>query len=112
MEYLQMAYFFRSGAGILALNCCPIWTLGLFREKAGDWSIVIPLPGRESRMQLRSGIAVCFVASAIAASTGCATGGTSGGYQTFMQKCLANAKTENERSDCAWKNAERMASGN
>ncbi len=63
-------------------------------------------------MQLRSGIAVCFVASAIAASTGCATGGTSGAYQTFMQKCLANATTENERSDCAWKNAERMASGN
>jgi H+/gluconate symporter-like permease len=63
-------------------------------------------------MQLRSAIAACFVASAIAASTGCATGGTSGTYQTFMQKCLANATTEDERSDCAWKNAERMASGN
>ncbi|TDI91747.1 MAG: hypothetical protein E2O65_11340 [Gammaproteobacteria bacterium] len=63
-------------------------------------------------MQLRSGIAVCFVASAVAASTGCATGGTSEVHQTFMQKCLANAKTEDERSGCAWKNAERMADGN
>ena len=63
-------------------------------------------------MQLRSGIAVCFVASAIAAATGCVTGGASGAHQTFMQKCLANAKTKNERSQCAWKNAERMASGN
>ncbi len=61
-------------------------------------------------MQLRSGIAVCFVVSTIAAS-GCATGGTSGAYQSFMQKCLANAKTEDERSECAWKNADRMASG-
>ncbi len=112
MDYLQIAYFFRPGAGICASNCCPIWTWGLFREKAGDWSIVMPLLGRESRMRLRSGIAVCFVASAIAASTGCATGGTSEVYQTFMQKCLANAKTKDERSQCAWKNAERMASGN
>jgi len=63
-------------------------------------------------MQLRSGIAVCFVASAIAASTGCATGDTSEVHQTFMQKCSANASTEAERSDCAYENADRMASGN
>ncbi len=63
-------------------------------------------------MQLRSGIAVCFVASAIAASTGCATGGTSEAHQTFMQKCLANAKTKDQHSDCAWENADRMAGGN
>ena len=62
-------------------------------------------------MQLRSGIAVCFVASAIAAATGCVTGGASGAHQTFMQKCLANAKTEDARSDCAWQNADRMAGG-
>ncbi len=62
-------------------------------------------------MPLRSGIVVCFVASAIAASTGCATGGTSEVHQSFMQKCLANAKTEGERSECAWKNADRMAGG-
>ncbi len=111
MDTLQIAYFFRSGAAMYASYGCPIWTWGLFREKAGDWSIVIPLLGRESRMQLRSGIAVCFVASAIAVSAGCATGGTSGTYQTFMQKCLANAKTEDDRSECAWQNAERMASG-
>jgi hypothetical protein len=29
-----------------------------------------------------------------------------------MQKCTEAAKTEEERSNCAWKNAERMASGN
>jgi len=62
-------------------------------------------------MPLRSGIVVCFVASVIAAATGCVTGGTSEVRQTFMQKCLANAKTENERSECAWKNADRMAGG-
>ncbi len=62
-------------------------------------------------MQLRSGIVVCFVVSTIAAASGCATGGTSGAHQSFMQKCLANAKTENERSECAWKNADRMAGG-
>ncbi len=63
-------------------------------------------------MQLRSGIAACFVAGAIAASTGCATGGSSEAHQSFMQKCLANAKTKDQRSDCAWENADRMAGGN
>ena len=63
-------------------------------------------------MQLRIGIAVCFVVSAVAASTGCATGGRSEVHQTFMQKCTANASTEEERSDCAYENADRMASGN
>ena len=60
-------------------------------------------------MQLRIGIAVCFVVSAVAAST---TGGRSEVHQTFMQKCTANASTEEERSDCAYENADRMASGN
>jgi hypothetical protein len=62
-------------------------------------------------MQLRSGIAVCFVVTAVAATTGCATAGGSAAQQTFMQKCLANAKTEDERSHCAWENADRMAGG-
>ena len=63
-------------------------------------------------MQLRIGIAVCFVVSAVVASTGCATGGASEVHQTFMQKCTANASTEEERSDCAYANADRMSSGN
>ncbi len=63
-------------------------------------------------MQFKSGIAVCFAVSAVVASTGCATGGTSEVHQTFMQKCTANASTEEERSDCAYENADRMASGN
>ncbi len=59
-------------------------------------------------MQFRIGIIVWSILAAVL--TGCATNGTSGGYTSFMQRCTANAKTEQERSECAWKNAERMAS--
>ena len=48
----------------------------------------------------------------VAALGACASGGSSGGtYKTFMQKCEEAATTEMERSECAWKNAERNASG-
>jgi hypothetical protein len=63
-------------------------------------------------MQFRIGIVIWSMISAGAGLSGCATGGGSGNYQTFMQKCTEAAKTEEERSNCAWKNAERMASGN
>ena len=67
---------------------------------------------RESNMQLRNGIVACLAIGTLAAVAGCATGGTSEVQQTFMQKCRASAETEEERSECAWKNADRMASGN
>jgi len=60
-------------------------------------------------MQLRIGIVICSLA--VAALGGCATGGSSGPNQSFMSQCEANASTEQERSECAWKNAERMAGG-
>jgi hypothetical protein len=59
-------------------------------------------------MQFRIGIVVCSI---IAGAAGCATGGTSGAQATYMQSCTANANTEQERSECAWKNADRMAGG-
>jgi hypothetical protein len=64
-------------------------------------------------MQFRigSGIVVWSIIAASVVLTGCATSGGSGAQTTFMEKCTANAKTEQERSDCAWQNADRMASG-
>lgn len=71
--------------------------------------------GREDEMQFRTaikiGMAVCSLLFASAFLGACATGGGSGGYKTFMQKCEESATTEQERSECAWKNAERNASG-
>lgn len=64
-------------------------------------------------MQFRigSGIVVWSIITASVVLTGCATSGGSGAQTTLMEKCTANAKTEQERSDCAWQNADRMASG-
>jgi len=63
-------------------------------------------------MQFRVAIVVWWIIAASVVLTGCASNGSSGAQTTFMQRCTANAKTEQERSDCAWKNADRMASGN
>lgn len=62
-------------------------------------------------MQRRIGVLVCAIAMAGALVSGCATGGGGGQYQSFMQQCTANAKSEQERSACAWENASRMAAG-
>jgi hypothetical protein len=62
-------------------------------------------------MQLRIGVVVCSIIAAGAALSGCPTGGNSGVQTTSMQRCTAEAKTEQERSECAWKNADRMAGG-
>lgn len=66
-------------------------------------------------MQFRIGSGIEVVAWSIIAAcvvlTGCATSGGSGAQTTFMGKCTTNAKTEQERSDCAWQNADKMASG-
>ena len=62
-------------------------------------------------MSVRVGIVVCSIIVAAAAVTGCATDGSSGAHTSFMERCTQNAKTEQERSECAWKNADRMAGG-
>ncbi len=62
-------------------------------------------------MKFCNGAFWCSIVLVSTAVSGCATGGGSGGYQTFMQKCEAAATTNQERSECAWENAERMASG-
>ena len=62
-------------------------------------------------MQFRNGVIAWAVISACAALTGCATDGSSGGATTFMQRCMAKATTKKQQSDCAYANAERMASG-
>jgi len=62
-------------------------------------------------MQFRVGVLVCSIIAAGAALSGCPTGGNSGVQGSFMQRCTADAKSEQERSECAWKNAERMAGG-
>ena len=61
-------------------------------------------------MQLRIGILICSLAVA-GVALGCATGGSSGPNQSFMSQCEAKAATKQERSECAWKNAERNAGG-
>ena len=48
---------------------------------------------------------------AAGAVTGCATDGSSGTHTSYMERCTQNAKNEQERSECAWKNADRMAGG-
>jgi len=62
-------------------------------------------------MPVRVGIVVCSIIVAAAAVTGCATDGSAGAHTSFMERCTQNAKTEQERSECAWKNADRMAGG-
>lgn len=62
-------------------------------------------------MNFRTRLLYCSITVVSSMVSGCATDGSSGGFQTFMQKCEAAATTEQERSECAWKNAERMASG-
>ncbi len=62
-------------------------------------------------MQFRIGIVVWSIIAACAALTGCATGGTPNVQRSFMQQCLANAKTEEDRTECAWANADRMSGG-
>ena len=62
-------------------------------------------------MKLKLGIGIAMAALVIAL-TGCASGAEGGARQTFMQKCFANATTETERNECAWRNAARMSSGN
>jgi hypothetical protein len=57
----------------------------------------------------RIGIVLCSLAVAVLG--GCATGASSGPNQSFMSQCEAKASNEQERSECAWKNAERNASG-
>ena len=59
-------------------------------------------------MQLRIGIVICSLAVALG---GCATSGGSGTNQSFMSQCESSAATKQERSECAWKNAERNAGG-
>jgi hypothetical protein len=65
----------------------------------------------EQQMQLRFLIILGSLLTAAAILSGCAGTGGGGGYQSFMQKCTANAKTEAEHSQCAWENASRMADG-
>jgi hypothetical protein len=63
-------------------------------------------------MQLRNGLVAWSIILVCAGLGGCAGTGSSGGYTSYMGRCVENAKTEQERSECAWKNADRMASGN
>lgn len=67
---------------------------------------------RVSGMPLRTGIAAWSMLVVCAGLAACTTDGTSGAHASFMAKCVETAKTEQERSECAWKNADRMASGN
>lgn len=62
-------------------------------------------------MQLKSGIILCTLAAAGVLLGGCATGSSSGPNSSFMSQCEAQATTQQERSECAWKNAERNAGG-
>ena len=62
-------------------------------------------------MPFRMGIVLCSIVVATAAVSGCATDGSSGGHTSYMERCTQNAKNEQERSECAWKNADRMAGG-
>ena len=63
-------------------------------------------------MRFRIGIMVWSFIAAGGALTGCAAGGTSEARPSFMQRCMADAATKKEQSECAWENASRMAGGN
>jgi hypothetical protein len=63
-------------------------------------------------MPIRIGILTWSMVLACTGLAGCATDGTSAAPNSFMGRCLENATTEQDRSECAWKNADRMASGN
>lgn len=60
-------------------------------------------------MLLRTRIVVGALAVSLLA--GCAAGAGSPPAHSFMGKCTSQASTEQERSECAWENAERMAGG-
>lgn len=62
-------------------------------------------------MQLKSRIILCALGAAGVFLGGCATGSSSGPNSSFMSQCEAQATTQQERSECAWKNAERNAGG-
>ncbi len=64
-----------------------------------------------AKKSMRFGIGIAMGALVAGALAGCAAGGNAGA-QTYVQKCFADATTEAERSECAWRNAARMASGN
>jgi hypothetical protein len=59
-------------------------------------------------MPFRIGIALGAV-FALVSLGGCANAGSAA--PSYMQACMAKASTEMERSECAWSNAARMASG-
>jgi len=67
----------------------------------------------EAAMKRAMAAASIILAGAVlgACATHGSAGGASGGYKTFMQKCMEKAGTEQQRSECAWENAARMASG-
>jgi len=62
-------------------------------------------------MQIRIGVVALSIIAAGAGMSGCATGAGAGTHKSFMEVCTESAKTEAERSECAWQNASRMASG-
>ena len=62
-------------------------------------------------MKVSIGIITWPIIIALAGLAGCAAGGTTGGASSYMSRCQEAAKTKAERSECAWKNAERNASG-
>jgi len=61
-------------------------------------------------MSLRTGIASGAIVALLSLG-GCAAGTGGSAAPSYMQSCLAKATTEQERSECAWGNASRMASG-
>ncbi len=62
-------------------------------------------------MHFRAAIVLGAMTAVGMALSGCATGGSSGTNSSFMSQCEAQATTQQERSECAWKNAERNAGG-
>lgn len=62
-------------------------------------------------MRIATGIIMGSLTLAAVVLGGCAAGAGQGPNESFMSQCEAQAKTEQERSECAWRNADRMASG-
>jgi hypothetical protein len=61
-------------------------------------------------MQFRIGILAWSIVLVCFGLAGCAGGSSSGTNNSYMGRCEAAATTKQERSECSWKNAERMAS--
>jgi hypothetical protein len=98
----------RSVTGQRRVRCLVHGDVALRPLSASDENLV---QKTENKMKWRARIAALCVISAGAALTGCATGSTSERGPTLREQCLAEATSEDERSECSFDDQKRMQGG-